>query len=41
MFGKVMELYEEMDELHIAPDVFTLTSIINACDQVSFSSKYS
>lgn len=34
MFSKVMQLYEEMSGLQLEPDVFTLTSLITACDQV-------
>lgn len=34
MYDKAMEMYQDMQQQQLIPDIFTLTSLINACDQV-------
>lgn len=35
MFDRAMQLYKQMKAERLHPDIFTLTSLINACDQVA------
>lgn len=34
MHERAMQLYREMQAQHLQPDIFTLTSLLNACDRV-------